>query len=102
MSERAGEINVYVCEKCGWKAITRNRDDGVTPMFIRCEGEHCDKETFPGAHSLMYQVDQTLEPTHEWYWPRTAGERKKVTTQAMWSHVNQGGLLLRKLVPVVH
>ena len=41
--------------------------------------------------SHMYLVDQTLEPTHEWY--RPTGKVQK----AYREHVAMGGLLIRKI-----
>ncbi len=93
MAEAAGLINIYSCRTCGWKATTRNRDAGTTPMFLACE--NCRGT----AASACYEnVPDTAEPTHEWFKPKTAGERKKILTPAMAEHVALGGLLLRKLV----
>lgn len=33
-------IDVYICEKCGKKTLTRYKDKGVTPFVMRCS--HCN------------------------------------------------------------
>lgn len=33
-------VDVYICEKCGKKTLTRYKDKGVTPFVMRCS--HCD------------------------------------------------------------
>lgn len=37
---RGKGIDVYICEKCGKKTLTRYKDKGVTPFVMRCP--HCD------------------------------------------------------------
>lgn len=98
MSEPANAINVYTCPRCGWRMVTINRVEGTTPMFIRCGSDKkCDDTTFPGAVSAIYRVRQTLTPTHEWYRPTTATERKKLRDPNIRQHVALGGLLLRRI-----
>lgn len=98
VSEEKGAINIYTCPSCGWRAITRNRDDGTTPFMIACEGKDCEADPrVGGCTSAFYRVDQTLEPTHEWYRPLSAGERKAMKDPALRDHVRMGGLLLRKI-----
>lgn len=93
--EKKKAVNVYVCPSCGWRAITVNLVDGVTPFFIRCEGaRRCDADRFPSATSAMYRVDQSLTPTHEWYRP---DEQELNAKPYMREHVEQGGLALRKI-----
>jgi Zn-finger nucleic acid-binding protein len=94
--ETLGLINTYTCPTCGWRAVTVNRADGVTPMFIRCEGVKCDRNDLPGATSAMYRVPQTLAPTHEWYRPDDAELIEKPWARR---HVSMGGLLLRSIAP---
>jgi DNA-directed RNA polymerase subunit RPC12/RpoP len=102
MSEQQNQINVYRCPDCGWRIVTRNRDEGVTPMFIRCEGSKCDAGEFPKATSAMYRVDQSLPPTHEWFKPTKAEVEARWPTadgrRSVWGHVQQGGLILQPLV----
>lgn len=92
--EAKGQINVYLCEQCGGKIVTRNRDTGTTPFILRCRAtEGCDGE----MHSLIYRVDQNQVAGWEWYAPKSAGERKKIDTPGMAEHVKLGGLMLRSL-----
>ncbi len=97
MSEPANAINVYTCPECGWQAITINRVEGTTPFQICCEGNCRASGWNGGAYSSFYQVDQSLTPTHEWYRPTTAGERKKLRNPDTREHVALGGLLIREL-----
>lgn len=96
MSEQANAVNVYVCPQCGWRMVTINRLEGTTPMFVRC-GNGCDRGDFPVACSSMYRADQAQTPTHEWYRPTTASERKKLDDPGVRQHVEAGGLLLRRI-----
>lgn len=93
MSEQHNAINIYTCQTCGWKMITINRAEGVTPAFVSCENG-CDPESFPTCISSMYRVPQTLTPTYEWY--RPSDEEMKDKPHAV-EHVRMGGLLLRKI-----
>lgn len=110
-----GKKNRYTCPKCGWSIVTVDRDEGVTPMFIRCEGKQCDAGTFPAAASSCYRVDQALVPSHEWYRPteeqlleRLAEGRAAAPAEAtpedfaahesrLRRHIEHGGLLIRQL-----
>lgn len=98
MTEAKNAINEYRCPTCNWKAITKTLVDGVTPMFIRCEGPKlCDRNTLPAAVSMMYRVNQAQQPTHEWYRPE--GEELEKAVPSVKDHVEAGGLLLRRLTP---
>lgn len=37
---RGKGVDVYICEKCGRKTLTRYKDKGVTPFVMQCS--HCD------------------------------------------------------------
>lgn len=87
MTERMGLINQYVCAKCGGTITTLNRNEGTTPMIIRCLiTDGCNGTML----SSFYQVDQMLKPDYEFYKP------KKLPKGEMREHVKMGGLLLRK------
>ena len=83
--------NIYKCERCGGENVTVNRDAGVTPFIVRCRKPGCEGE----AQSQFYQVDQSIRPTHEWY--RPTGEDLVRLESAMLAHVEQGGLVLRRI-----
>lgn len=86
-------INMYTCRFCGKQIITIDREDGVTPFMIPCQV----RPMCPGnMMSHMYQVDQTLIPTHEWYQPTGKVSRK------YRQHVEMGGLLLRRIKEKPH
>lgn len=90
-----GKINVYFCPKCLRPNITRDKDEGTTPMFTICFEDDCDGQ----ATSAMYMVRQTLHPSHEWYTPDEA-ERAGIKNLGALDHVEQGGLLLREISPL--
>lgn len=92
--EAAGAINIYTCNICAGHVVTVNRDQGATAFVIRCRAtEGCLGEMI----SHFYKVDQGLKATWQWYSPRSAGERKKVTGGWLADHVAMGGLMLRSL-----
>lgn len=104
--ETKDKLNAYICPKLH-HVITVNKADGVTPMFISCD--KCGER----ASSRMYNVDQSLTPTHEWYKPtpeelekavqETVTEQKieakdvEMVRNSFKQHVDDGGLLLRKI-----
>lgn len=108
-----GEINVYTCDK-NHATVTIDRSEGVTSFIIGCPqceaagitpeyGNH-DAE----AYSAMYRVPQSLTPTHEFYKP-TGEELKDLKADMahhsfmnLMEHVDQGGLLFRKIQEVSH
>ena len=91
MPEKAGLINRYTCPK-GHSIVTVNRDDGTTPLLIRCREEGCNEM----AKSEWYDVDPTLKPTYEWFKPN-AGEMAALESASLHQHARMGGLILRKI-----
>lgn len=82
-------INQYICPVCGGVITTINRDEGTTPFYLSCRAlPGCSGRMF----SQLYQVDQTLTPTHEWYKPA-----KIKGTPEMRQHLKAGGLLIREI-----
>ena len=85
-------INRYTCDTCEGFITTVHRDEGTTPMILKCRAT-------PGCsgsmQSAMYQVDQTLIPDYEWYAP----SRDEVArlSRDMKQHVKMGGLLIRRV-----
>lgn len=79
--------NAYECEKCGSYIVTVDREPGVTPFMVSCG--NCSSM----ATSKFYRVQAYLEPTHEWYRPETLAGLKGGVRE----HVENGGLLLRKI-----
>lgn len=87
-----GKKNIYVCEKCKGHLVTVDRDRGVTPFMLDCRATLDCKGMMK---SSMYRVfDPEIGADHEWYRP-TALE---VVKSHLQSHVDQGGLLIRKIV----
>jgi hypothetical protein len=102
--KRQGKRNVYVCPK-DHKTVTVDSTDGVTSFIIACpvceeNGEQSE------AHSSFYRVPQNLRPTHEWYKPTESdlanlkADMHAVPFASLLDHVNQGGLLFRKIQEV--
>lgn len=89
--------NAYVCSNLH-STVTINTDQGTTPMIIACP--QCNER----AMSMMYNVNQQLEPSHEWYSPTDedwkdlkADISSKEVIANMQHHVAKGGLLLRPI-----
>jgi hypothetical protein len=88
--EWRNEKNVYECESCHGQIVTVNADDGTTPYMVRCRvTSGC--MGFMASH--FYRVDQTLEAQHEWFKPTSLSGYN----QATQTHIEKGGLLLRKI-----
>jgi hypothetical protein len=88
-----GKKNAYCCRACGFTFISIDRDDGTTPFLTKCEAPEVCHGT---AQSSLYRIDQSLEPTHEWYKP-DAVEVATIRSPAVLQHVAMGGLLMRKI-----
>lgn len=82
-------INTYTCKTCGKRIVTKDVNEGTTSMFLLCRATRGCSGTM---RSGMYQVDQSLTPTHEWYTPE-----KLPKDPAMRQHVEMGGLMLREI-----
>lgn len=100
------KINAYVCHDLH-ATVTEDIEEGVTPMFILCP--KCNALGAQNkATSMMYQVNQMLFPTHEWYkptaddWKELAAEIYPPAVQAMRDHVEKGGLLLRPIAKTIN
>ncbi|MBW3637024.1 MAG: hypothetical protein KY445_11285 [Armatimonadetes bacterium] len=78
--------NRYTCKSCGGSIITIDRDEGVTPMFLRCRATSgCRGEMV----SSMYR-GVTGTPTFEWRKP-TEVEYSRMQPE-MKQHIDMGGL----------
>lgn len=88
-------VNVYTCRECGKEHITVNLAAGVTSMFINCRSLGGCSGT---AVSAMYRVDQNLLP--EWVWYKPDAKEVSKMDEGMKSHVERGGLVLRKATPL--
>lgn len=102
MSEKAGLINEYVCEKCGGITRTINRDQGTTPFMIGCRaviGAGCKGM----AQSSFYRVSQYRLPAFEFIKPTPEeleqwlkDHKQEEHRGAIAEHVANGGMILRK------
>lgn len=91
MAEFKGQVNGYSCETCGFAIVTKNADDGVTPMLIGCRrpGRNCSGQ----MRSFFYRINQGLVADWEWYKPTS----RHGLSRSDYDHVRSGGLLLRHL-----
>ena len=88
-SAEPNRLNVYTCQTCGGRIVTIDRHVGTTPFTINCRATPgCDGVMY----SSMYQVDESLTPTWEWFKPGG-----KFRNRAMREHVEMGGLDLRRI-----
>jgi len=90
------KINAYVCPQLH-ATITVVNDVGATPMFIPCP--ICSDR----ASSRMFDVNQNIKPTHEWYSPN---EEEMIQLEnnkefQLIQHVKDGGLLFREIKRVM-
>lgn len=96
--ERAGLINVYVCEACGGHTVTKNRDEGTTPFMISCRATVGCKGV---AQSSFYRVSQNQTPVLLWIKPTPEELERFIKAQSggdfhtveIRRHVSMGGLL---------
>lgn len=86
-----GKINVYSCT-CGHRMVTIDREDGTTPGGMRCKGRRCHELAWSNWYAAWCQV---LTPTHEFIRP-DAATYAKLDGPAR-DHVDQGGLILRRI-----
>lgn len=89
-----GLVNAYICENLHI-VVTKNLNDGVIPNQISCP--QCSK----AANSMMYQVNQNLGHSVEWFRPTEAEMQihsLSLTADQIKSHrdyVTKGGLVSR-------
>lgn len=101
-----GQVNVYVCQKCGGHTVTIDRDDGTTPFMLDCRAGITLFDPFPKckgiAESSFYRPDfEHGPPEWEWYAP-DVNELHKITDANTLRHVAMGGLLLRLTAAQAH
>lgn len=102
MGSLRGEINGWVCEKCGVVSYCVHVDDGVTPMFLLCQQKNgCGDGV---GTSLMYPrpqpAPQRIIDEVEFEWFRPTPEEAREATLEMRKHILHGGLDLRELSDV--
>lgn len=89
-----GLVNAYICENLH-TVVTKNLNDGAIPNQISCP--QCGKV----SNSMMYQVNQNLGHSVEWFRPTEAEMQShslSLTPDQIKSHrdyVTKGGLVSR-------
>ncbi len=91
MDQFQGKKNGYICQDCGCRIVTVDRDAGVTPFSIGCRRGCCKGLMY----SSFYRVPQDLEASWEWY--RAEDGEVRAMPPGCWEHHRQGGLFLRKI-----
>lgn len=94
---RGKGVDVYVCERCNGKTLTRYKDKGVTPFMILCPycGGHAQH-----VHTISEQEAKILcffENTKVQNWVRPPLEWL-LKHEKSADHVLKGGLVLEKEV----
>lgn len=95
---RGRGVDVYVCEKCGRRTMTRYKDKGVTPFVMRCS--HCDGyaqhvETVSEDRAVLLRLAEGVA-IQNWVRPPLKWLLKQ--SEGTIDHVLQGGLVLEKEV----
>ncbi len=90
-----GARNLYQCDACGGVIVTVHKHHGVTPMFLACRATPDCRGSM--ASCMYLPFPELLQPTHEWYTPDA--DELKTFSAGMRQHVEQGGVVLRKIEP---
>lgn len=91
-------VDVYICENCGKKTLTRYKDKGVTPFIIRCRscsGFARHELTVSEAEASWYACTGFTEVKN---WVRPPLEWLLRQGQNTIDHVLDGGLVLEEKV----
>lgn len=99
----SGRLNAYYCPECQGYIVTRDVDEGVTPMLLACrvKGDPRDpaNDCKGTSRSMGYPRAETWPiprvPTWEWFRPE--GEDYLALSEEMRDHVDRGGLHLRRI-----
>jgi hypothetical protein len=94
---RGKGVDVYVCEKCGRKTLTRYKDKGVTPFVMQCS--HCDGyaqhvNTITEREAEFFRLIENIR-VQNWVRPPLWWLLKH---KEAVDHVLNGGLVLEKEV----
>ena len=94
-----GALNVYTCQTCGKRLVTRDRDEGTTPFLLSCRlTKGCPGPMQSACYPKRLPADLP-EPTLEWIKPTPAElvrflkTQKKRYHRAIREHVAKGGLI---------
>lgn len=91
--------NSYQCTTCGGIVFTEDRDEGVTPFMMGCRAtDGCDGT----MESAFYRLpDQAAKVRPHYVWRKPTAEEYAAMSSAMKTHIDQGGLDLHPLGPVI-
>ncbi len=95
-----GKVNAYICPECKHRLITVDRDPGVTPAFLPCDG--------PGPHDKTKAIAATMASEfYRVFIPETEAAKEyfrpsyeyylQIRDSNSVKHINNGGLLLRPI-----
>lgn len=95
-----GRFNVYVCSE-GHTTVTKDLDNGTTPMLLVCRATGREGDCDEMAHSRGYPEGEVPDAylqhyeRHGWDWYRPDAQEMRTLSGAYLQHVAQGGLLLK-------
>ncbi len=94
-----GAENVYTCRVCHGYTVTVDRDEGVTPFLLDCRASGKWGDCSGQAESAFYpKGPRPLHiPAPAWEWYKPEADEYKWLSGAIKEHVDQGGLLIRKI-----
>lgn len=96
MTESAGQVNRYICEKCKAVHGTINLNTGTTPFLIGCRNPDC----IGMAQSTMYRLPAGRTGCG-WAWYRPIPEIYRRLSLQEQEHILAGGLILDTLEDAV-
>lgn len=90
MENKENKINVYQCQECGGKIVTKELDAGVTPFSMSCRAlDGC-----PGLMTSSFKMcPQDLAHGWVWFKPLSVHGLDQWTRE----HVEKGGLVLERV-----
>lgn len=91
------QINIYSCPECGQETVTIDRDEGTTPMFLKCRATPGCMGRAVSRFYPKFAPGEAPEPVWEWYKPNAEEATKQ--GPAMLHHAMMGGLFLRPIAP---
>jgi len=89
---RGKGVDVYTCEKCGEKFLTRYKDKGVTPFTIKCRKDGCNGTMIHKVTIHEGQAKNESPVIHNWV--RPTFEQLQRLSEGYIEHVLNGGLML--------
>lgn len=98
-TSRVGRENAYQCDICHGYTVTIDREPGSTPMYIGCRADGTERGCT--GRSVSFGYPNGPRPPHipapAWEWVRPTVDDLRDLDLETLAHVDNGGLLLRKI-----